>query len=461
VQEARERLMPSNTAPHKIVGPAFLPGVANSIIYVTNPRNGEAIDPTAAANPYFDNELCHENFVGLGPLANPGAGIPCVAGPPGGSIQYIASDSPFTNAAGSLDYKWTRITLKANNTVNAGAGTYGMVSGNAGTSNLIPICWDGTHEQPKPAGYVACDDSPPPAPSTTYLKTVYILTSLAITQTGARRMAQMEVALDPPFITNAALDTDDLVNTSGTSLTINGFDNCKCSCPIAKGAAVTTCTDRVTNAPCTGNTYAIYTSQTISSSGNPKFVAGTNPVNAQNAPYPYDVAALISKYANTAGTVNTTGPPYNMSCTGTPANCGTTNTGSFGSPPNPFPPTNVQNPPGVVNQITYIPGSVDLQAHSSGAGVLVVDGNLTVHGGIFFYGLIIVRGTLTFVGGGAGQSNNIIGGVVAGNNGDIGGAGVIADSLGGGINMQFDSCALNNNSIQQPPTRIAFHELQY
>nr|MDP9263248.1 hypothetical protein [Acidobacteriota bacterium] len=89
VQEARERLMVSNVAPHLIVGPLTLPGVAaGSIIYIRNPRSPEVaagIDPTAAANAFFDNEICHENFVGLG-LANPGIGIPCAAGPPAATV---------------------------------------------------------------------------------------------------------------------------------------------------------------------------------------------------------------------------------------------------------------------------------------------------------------------------------------------------------------------------------------
>jgi hypothetical protein len=462
VQEARERLMPSNTAPHLILAPTALPGAAaGSIIYIRNPRTPEvagSIDPTTAANAFFDNEICHENFVGLG-LANPGIGIPCAAGPPAGQVSYITSDAPFTSTAGALDYKWVRITQKANNTANPGGGaTYGLVSGNVATSNTIPICWDGVNEQPKPAGYVTCDDSPPPSP--TYFKTVYILTSLAVTPTGARRMAQMEVALDPPFITNASLDTDDLVSTIGSSLTINGFDNCKCACPIAKGKSVPVCTDRVTKAACTGNTYSIFTSKTVSSSGAPALVAGTSPAVAQNQVYPYDVPALIDRFKNQAGAVNVTGAPYNLSCSGSPANCGRTSGSVYGTPPNPFPPLNVNNPPGLVKQVTYFPGSIDLQAHTTGAGIMIVDGDLTVHGGIDFYGLLIVRGVLTFAGGGSGQANNIIGGVVAGN-GQQAGGGVVADALGGAISMQFDSCALANDSAIQPPLRIAFRELPY
>jgi hypothetical protein len=71
-----------------------------------------------------------------------------------------------------------------------------------------------------------------------------------------------------------------------------------------------------------------------------------------------------------------------------------------------------------------------------------------------FYGLIIVRGVLTFSGSGNGQDYNVIGGMVAGN-------GSVADSLSGGINVQFDRCALLNQQLQQPLQVVATRELPY
>src|SRR5262249_44435112 len=155
----------------------------------------------------------------------------------------------------------------------------------------------------KPAGYVNCDDDPPPAIN--MYKPVFILTSLAVTPNGARRMMQMEVADSPPLLTNAALDTDDFVALNGASLTVNGFDNCKCKCTVGKGSAAPTCTDRITKAPCTGNTYAIYTSQTIDPPDpGPGIVAGTNPPMAQKQVFPYDVPALIDQFRNQPGVVD-------------------------------------------------------------------------------------------------------------------------------------------------------------
>ncbi len=467
LQEVRERMMPSNTAPHLITAPFAAPSTVNagSVIYVRNPLPGENIQPTTPNTVYFDVELCHENFAALG-LVNPGNNVPCPQVAPAGAgwaNLNILSDAPFSQAPaawnaggtnlGAISYKWVRVNWKVNSSLAVAglpANSY-FVNYGTGAQNQVTVCWDGAHEILNPFDPAPCEG---PGPTPSAQTTVFQLTSLAVTPTGARRMAQMEVALDPPFITNAALDTNDFVSTSGSSVTVNGYDNCQCACTLAKGAAVPTCTNRTTGAACTGNTYAIFTSKTISSSGNPAIVAGTNPPTAQNQTYPYDVPSLIQKYSNQPGAVNVTGAPYNMTCSGSPANCGSTSTTSFGTVPNPFPPTDPTNPVGIVNQVTYFPGSVDLQAHCSGAGILVVDGDLTIHGGIDFYGLILVRGVLTFSGSGSGQAVNIIGGVVAG-------SGSVADSLAGGINMQFDSCALAQNKIIRPPQALLYRELSY
>lgn len=276
-------------------------------------------------------------------------------------------------------------------------------------------------------------------------------------------MAQMEVANDPPFVSNAAVDTNNFVNVSGASVTVNGYDNCKCSCTTAVGQSAPTCTDRATGASCTGSTYAIYSSQSVTTStgsAQPALVAGTSPPVAQNQNFPYDVGGLISKYSNQPGAVNVTGAPYNQTCTAstaTPpgfANCGLISNGTFGTVPSPFPPTDPTNPVGAVNQITYVPGSIDITAQTSGSGILIVDGDLTLHAGLNFYGLIIVRGVLTYSGSGNGQNLNVAGSVIAGQ-------GSVADALSGGINIQYDRCALLNNQTQRPPALIATHEVTY
>jgi hypothetical protein len=455
IQEVRARLMPTSAS--NIPAPTVLPSATGGIIYLLNPAGGsDTVDPKSTSNPYFDTELCHE-FASALSITDTGANVPCASGAPTASVTSTpASVLPDANTSAQIPFKWVRITLKNNKSAGGDATHPWYVTGSSATATTTPICWDGSNQLLMPADGRATCDAPPVGGTANFTRSVYMITSLAVTPTGARKMLQVEAAFDPPFVSNAAIDTNDFVNTTGSSLTINGYDNCNCICTLAPGSAVPHCADRITGANCTGNTYAIFTSQEVDSTGSPAIIAGTTPAVAEHQPFPYDVPSLINKYKTAPGAVNTTSAPYNMVCTGTPSNCGNySGSGStFGTPPAPFPPTDVVSPPGEVDQITYIPGSVDLQAHTGGAGVLVIDGDLTIHGGIDFYGLIIVKGVITFSGSGSGQGVNVIGGIVSGN-------GSVADTIGGGVNIQFDHCALGHDSITAPPKLLSARELSY
>lgn len=478
LQEVRERIGPSAAVGRAIIPPSTMPGggISTGVFYVLNWGNGvakSAIHPWTADTTYFDTEFCHENFRNAADTANlvtaTAVGAPCGA-VPSGTPTYIDSTMPayVSDLNANLPYRWVRITRKANNS----AAPYYVIS--SSSANNVPICWDGTRQLPAPAGYTdalgrpLCEMDPPPD-AVTYLKPVYVLTSLAVTSAGSRRMVQTEVANDPPLVTNAAVDTDNFVNVTGASVTVNGYDNCKCSCTAGVGGAAPSCTNRVGGGACTGNTFAIYSSKSVTTSGDPALVAGTtqtgcvlpacNPAVAQNQTFPYDIDSLVNKYTSMAGVVNTSDPggPYKISCSsGSPyPNCGKLQNGSFGTLNNEdFPPANPNNPQGYVNQITYVPGSFDIEAKTSGAGVLVVDGDLTINAGLNFYGIIIVRGRLIYKGSGNGQDLNVLGSVVAGK-------GTLADALSGGINIQYDRCALQHNLNPQPPLLLSTHELMY
>ncbi|MCI0350357.1 MAG: pilus assembly PilX N-terminal domain-containing protein [Acidobacteriales bacterium] len=476
IQEARQRLTRPTSGGDLLAPPGLmlstmpLAAAGTGVVYITNPRPGDpAIQPWTPNTPFFDTELCHELYPGLALATNTAPNIPCAQNAPAG-IYYtqVASNMPGFAVNTPLDYKWVRITKKQNvssapftvdgvpisNNFAPGYAPNGAVAFPAGPLNAnTEVCFDGTRQILKPAGYVKCDDDPPPG--TSMYKPVYVVTSLAVTPNGARRMLQMEVADTPPFLTNAALDTDDFIFTNGSSMTINGYDNCRCDCGTAKGGAVPNCKDRVKGGPCGGNTYAVFTSKEITSDGKPAIVAPTNPAAAENQVFPYDVPALIEAFKNQVGVVDIQGPPYNQVCSGSPSNCGNISAVDIGIPPTGFPTFDPANPTGLVNQITYVPGTIDLRDHPDGAGVLIVDGDLTIHGGMNFYGLILVKGVVTFIGGGAGQEANIFGSVVAGN------GGVADNSLGGGVNIQYDRCALMNNQIVQPPATLSSREVTY
>lgn len=451
--EVRERLTISNTVPHLIAPPTTMPGTANSVLYVTNQAGaGDLVDPTSTGNRYFDTELCHEGFNTALGLTDPGPGAPCSSAStaPGTFAPFRNSDAPLSTTTAAMAYKWVRITLKA----NASAAPF-YVNGTGATPDT-QICWDGTKETLKPAGLATCASDPPP-PQFLFMRDVHILTALAVTSgpNGTRRMAQMEVANDPPMVTNAAVDSQDHVSLSG-QLTVNGYDYCSCQCTTTsvKGKNVTTCVSRPGKV-CDDDKWAIYSSETVDNPNSSEtIIAGPNPPIAQNQPWFYDIPGMIERYGQNPTAKDVRYPPYNYTCMGAPLNCGTQNAQTFGTLPSPFPPVDSGNPVGAVQQITYVPGDLKLTAGSTGAGILVVDGDLEINGGLQFFGLILVKGVISFTGGGA-NPTNISGAVLAGQQS------LDNTVLGGSAVIHYDVCALQNNMAPQPPRVLSYRELFY
>lgn len=478
LQEARSRIM-SGTAPGDLNAAAYaltMPNVGTTTggIYIVNQAAGDpAINPWDATNRYFDDTLCKANFVGLN-MSYGTQAVHCTAGP---GAQWVpnpkVSNDPSTGTAAAIPYKWVRITLKSNRAgsplcdgsdPNCAAGTYPYAVDNTAAANDDrPVCWTGSQQILLPAGYAKCQT--PPNGSDPY-RPVFLLTSLAsVPMPGnagsSERTLSMEVADDPPTIVHGAVVSNDVIDTVGSSAGFLGQDNCNCKCD-----STGVCTNRSGGGACSSGYSAITTSQTIHSSGSPTITAPTTtpptPLTQTNVtPFPYNIPTLINRYKNGAGTINATGPPYNLTCLGTPVSCGSVNTGTFGTVPNNFATLQTDGtpqwsnpPPPVTYQTTYVPGNLDLYAHNSGSGILVVDGDLVVHGGISFYGLIIVKGAVTFTGGGAGGGSNIIGAVLAGQSAQ-------ADTLGGSAQFQFDSCALSNAQQGQPPRTLSTREIEY
>jgi hypothetical protein len=83
-----------------------------------------------------------------------------------------------------------------------------------------------------------------------------------------------------------------------------------------------------------------------------------------------------------------------------------------------------------------------------------VDGDLEINGGLQFFGLILVKGVISFTGGGA-NPTNINGAVLAGQQS------LDNTVLGGSAVINFDVCALENNMTPQPPRVIAYREVFY
>jgi Tfp pilus assembly protein PilV len=451
------------------------------MIYLENPTNGEPIDPTTggvanaslATNPYLDDQLCWEKFANL--TLTTGAG-PC--GSNGQAGQLLTDATHFTvttmtptagvNGTDALPFKWVRISAKQNL-----MGALGVKVNSAFGAGL-QVCWDGSQEVVATTG--ACATEP------VTVEPVWEITSLAVTpklgaNPGSRRMVQMEVALSPPLIPPAPISVMAPVSLQG-SYVLNAYDNCKCSCTTTGNGShqVTACLPRVgqpANA-CNQSAHAIFTQNSvgvIGNSGSTITSFGSDPTSGTTTtvgpsvqgvnPWPnsLNINNLIAKYSAGASVPN-------FSCTGTqnltatPAiykDCGTQASQQFGTYPSGLP---AEPAAGSYTPVTeYIPGSVHLTSAASGSGILIVDGDLDINGGLNWYGLILVRGKVSFTGG-AGASTNLYGAILAGD--DVSATNQPqSDNFGGSINFQYDVCALNRLGGSTPPQLLATHEVMY
>ena len=451
-------------------------GVASNMIYLKNPTGGEAIDPTTAAgstlaaNPYLDDQLCWERYnLGL----TPGNG-PCGSNSQTG--QLLTNSNSFTattmtttagvNGTDALPFKWVRITAKQN--LMGALGVSGTKVASLPGNNQ-QVCWDGTNEIVLALGGTCQGQIPALMP-------VWELTSLAVTpkvgaNPGSRRMVQMEVALNPPLVPPAPISVQAPVSLQG-SYALNAYDNCACSCTTTGNGAhqVTACLPRAGQpaTACATSAHAIYTQNdvsTIGNSGSTTTSFGTDPTTTASVqhvnPWPnsLNIDNLINKYR--PGSVS---PSF--TCTGTqdltttPAtykNCGTQTSQQFGTYPTGLP---TEPALGSYTSVTeYIPGSVHLTSAASGSGILIVDGDLDINGGLNWYGLILVRGKVSFTGG-AGASTNLYGAILAGD--DVNASNQAqTDNFGGSINFQYDVCALKRLGGTTPPQLLATHEIMY
>ncbi|MBI4460683.1 MAG: pilus assembly PilX N-terminal domain-containing protein [Acidobacteria bacterium] len=309
-------------------------------------------------------------------------------------------------AGSELPYRWVRITRKTETSAQHDIDRNGTLN------STTAVYWDGSSQNLTAGG-----------------KPVYVITALAVTPDGSRSMLQMEGSEPPPYSADSALASQDDVRLLG-NFSVSGVDYCGSSSPV----------------------YGVKTTEEIDVSGNAGTISGlTGPSPNQtgtyeDAPSTYDIVTLINTlkpYATPIRQVDTT-VTYSSS----------TNTYSgsnvhLGVPPPQPPPAGSTGTP----VITYASGNVRLTSSNSvGDGILIVDGDLEVQGGLYYYGLIIVRGIVAFTGGGS-SSVNIYGAIVSGS------SITNTTSVGGGVNVQYDSCAIQNPYNAIPLKVLSFREL--
>lgn len=495
IEEARERLVPCSpnslwpaTAcanPPVSADPLLTdnpPTVVGQIRYILNPAPGDpGYSPQAGPAPYTDTEYASE-FPGTAPPNNPG--------------QTVAS-APMTTAGGQppLPYKWVRITLKNEQMVGLDLDGNGMLD------TVLPVRVDGRGRQCL-QGAPGCTSNPN-APVTT--RPVYRVTSYAIEPSGSRRLVQAEVALMPIINPNGAIASQAGVSINGNFNAFGAWPpivqgDCgtgkakatKDTCGSFSGGAIQPdCnnlydpgTDTCNGVPRSHNDYCNVGSavDSVSSAGaintgnydevpdsgtSCKTTGGgciftaspQQAVSPNQGNWPYDMDQIIDmlkppitepiQSVAPSVTCTTYDSFGNRSCSGQGVNLGTL--------PSPWPPLpNTQptnNSPEVVYADVGKGGLLKLTGASSGSGILVVEGDLEVQAGFQWYGLIVVRGVVTFLGGGA-TSTNVVGGILAGTS-----VTNATTTTGGSVSVTYSSCAFRFNSQTLPLRYLSFREV--
>jgi hypothetical protein len=470
LEEGRDRLRSNSAFP--IVLPTTMPPAVGSIVYITNPAAApDLVTPQTWGTTYFDDEWCHESFVG-GVTYRP-SNTPCTSADLPVGFTTVVSQSPNTGTAGALKYKWVRITLKQNGTFPNALVDPTQVGANLASQ----VCWDATLLQERVAsamvpGAMVCSI---PKNAGFNVQPVYLLTSMAITPQGSRRVGQYEAGayqITPPAGGLDFAGPNAQFNNAPNSNNF-GISGCNSGDPSNGPLAPAPCTNAyvppVPAGPggpgaCTSTTPAVLPAIGVGDAQGVTNMDSQIPNNRTGnytGSTPIPPAPLVPSVQNEGtGTAlypsnNVLGPGSNWStpaqlnqlaqlmaneatitCPGSAA-CASTTFGTDAAP-----------------QITYITGDATL---SGGAGVVVVTGTLTFNGNTNFDGLILVigQGIMNVRGGGGGQVNGEV--LIANTNSHSSPFGQLAtlgsptlNWSGGGTNfIQYNSCWADFGSYMQ------------
>ena len=396
LEEARGRLQPA--APDALSGNS-LPTAVNQVAYLVNGAMQDPVQPTNPASPYYDIEYAREFSGGL-----TGASV----------LTPVSSDQPGAGTVSAIPYKWVRITLKTEYSSGQDVDQDGMLD------NSSPVYWDGAHQNVTGTGVP-----------------VYKLTALAVDASGIRQMAQAEVAgRVSRYSALAGLAT-------GGTATLTGLAEGKVH---GKGTPnlVVDGNDTVNTTPCgTAGVPGLVTVGTASISM--ATVNGIPTATEQVPSLTTSPAAFINSLRGGVTPILNADPTHVSLVSGGTGYVGTDVV--LGTQPSGTTPAQ----PAVVysDKPLAISGT-----GSTGDGILLVSGNLSITGGFDYRGLIVVDGTVTLASNSTG-SIQIQGSVISSGN-------LSADSTQSSSNalgVLYDSCAVADSFQSLPKTVLAFRLL--
>jgi hypothetical protein len=248
---------------------------------------------------------------------------------------------------------------------------------------------------------------------------IYLITGYG-SASGASKSVEAEISRVPPLTLPSPLYIEAPTTIQGDGTRIIGMDQC--------GSAGT---------PGISTPLA---PSVVNRSGNP-LIAGTtsptgNPPSIVGGVNNLDVQAMIGSQK---GGANYT---YNVSSA--------THTGMHWGMPVPGATPQDASSCGERNIVYYSTGStsIKLAGGSAGCGILLVEGDLELHGGFLWYGVVLVSGSVLFTGDGV---KNITGGVIAGRSANMA-------IVGGQASIIRCSSAISNQTCCRPLRRLSWRE---
>jgi Tfp pilus assembly protein PilX len=456
MEEVRDRFR--SNADNSLAGslPSTSPGtggVGAPYLYITNPKNGEAVTPwvtNANAAVYPDTEVCKE-LTNMG--TTPASPYSCslTSGPSGswydtssGTGNFVASPSYKMQPAAvpPSSWKWTRINLKTNSTAS-GTTTTNLVDTTLPGTALV--CWNGAYE-------VATTQPTCSALNPNYLP-VYVMTTLAVTPSGSRRMVQAEAisnkfpTLPGPMIFDGANPFFNGANSN--SFKVSGNDiaqgaNAGAGCPMPIGEPA------------------------LGAYNDPAVTILTGDANKRPANYVGPLQYGSPSVANIGSQLTM------LSTVGGLENLASAITLVAGNENNVYGnnPSTIVNPGTNTNpQINVVNGDLTIGGNWSGSGILLVTGTLTFNGQLNYNGLILVIGQGSVIAGKGGGSSTVNGSMLLANLHDSSGNLLPVSSApgvpsfdwsgGGTMTWNYDSCWSTMMNGLQSYRIVAVREMMY
>ena len=378
-----------------------LPQQVNQVLYLVNGTSQDPVNPTNTSSPYYDYEYAREFSGGLSSAQ---------------VLPSVASDQPGAGTSYVIPYKWVRVTLKTEYASKTDVNQDGVLN------SSTPVYWDGTHQD-------LATNMPNGLP-------VYMVTALAVEPNGIRNMEQEEVVGTPPLVPAGGVGTAGSATLAGISprlqlpsnLTLNGLDNC----PGVQNPQ---------NLPGIAAGSTISTSGLMSIQGNPpeqpssSFLPSQSAANIIQGLFPQAVPILN---ADPTGVTLASG---GESLVGTNVALGQLPSGS-----SPGQPVAVY-----ADRSLAISGSA-----STGYGILLVNGDLSITGGFNYWGLIVSNGKITL-------TLNHMGSITI--RGSLTSAGNLSISSWAShhnsLNVTYDSCVVADTFRSLPLGTRSFKQLSF